>query len=103
MYTQAFRITSTSVCAKSKSFCLLSGNADHINRCKYDVHFMIILGVDIGEWKFPTKATAIKMIGDRYRLIRINQSILNSLLEYNLDDNQVKFLSYNLLEQTNNY
>ncbi|EXX67147.1 hypothetical protein RirG_117080 [Rhizophagus irregularis DAOM 197198w] len=30
------------------------------------------------------------MIGDRCRSARINQSILNGLLEYNLDDNQVK-------------
>ncbi|RIA80223.1 hypothetical protein C1645_8484 [Glomus cerebriforme] len=51
---------------------------------------MTILGVDVGEWEFSAKATPTKMIGDRCRSARINQSILNGLLEYNLDDNQVK-------------
>ncbi|CAG8538180.1 3099_t:CDS:2 [Funneliformis caledonium] len=49
-----------------------------------------ILPVDVGECEFSAKATATKTIGDRCRSARINQSILNSLLEYNLDENQAK-------------
>ncbi|CAB5180502.1 unnamed protein product [Rhizophagus irregularis] len=73
-----------------ESFCPLSRSADYINGRKCDVRFMTILGVDVGEWEFSAKATATKTIGDRCRSARINQSILNGLLEYNLDDNQVK-------------
>ncbi|POG58988.1 hypothetical protein GLOIN_2v1726076 [Rhizophagus irregularis DAOM 181602=DAOM 197198] len=73
-----------------ESFCPLSRSADYINGRKCDVRFMTILGVDVGEWEFSAKATATKKIGDRCRSARINQSILNGLLEYNLDDNQVK-------------
>lgn len=73
-----------------ESFCPLSRSVDHINGRKCDVRFMTILGVDVGEWEFSAKATPTKMIGDRCRSARINQSILNGLLEYNLDDNQVK-------------
>ncbi|GBC23797.2 hypothetical protein GLOIN_2v1726076 [Rhizophagus irregularis DAOM 181602=DAOM 197198] len=73
-----------------ESFCPLSRSADYINGRECDVRFMTILGVDVGEWEFSAKATATKMIGDRCRSARINQSILNGLLEYNLDDNQVK-------------
>jgi len=47
-------------------------------------------GVDVGEWEFSAKATASKAIGDRCRSARINQSILNGLLEYKLSDEQVK-------------
>ncbi len=76
--------------SRGESFCPLSRSADHINGRKCDVRFLTISGVDIGEWEFSAKATATKAIGDRCRSARINQSILNSLLEYNLDDNQVK-------------
>ncbi|CAI2190442.1 7880_t:CDS:1, partial [Funneliformis geosporum] len=65
-------------------------SADYINGHKCDVRFMITLGVDVEEWEFSVKVTATKTIGDRCRSARINQSILNGLLEYNLDDNQVK-------------
>jgi hypothetical protein len=47
-------------------------------------------GVDVGEWEFSAKATTSKAIGDRCRSARINQSILNGLLEYKLSDEQVK-------------
>ncbi|PKK67121.1 hypothetical protein RhiirC2_752245 [Rhizophagus irregularis] len=54
---------------------------------------MTILGVNVGEWEFFAKVTATKMISDRYHSARINQFILNSLLEYNLNDNQLKDIS----------
>ncbi|CAI2189160.1 9271_t:CDS:10, partial [Funneliformis geosporum] len=68
----------------------LRWSADHINKHKCDVRFMTISGVDMGECEFSVKATATKMICDRCRSARINQSILNGLLEYNFDNNQVK-------------
>ncbi|CAG8614692.1 3883_t:CDS:2, partial [Diversispora eburnea] len=40
--------------------------------------------------EFSVRAVATKTIGDRCRSARINQSILNGLLEYNLNDEQAK-------------
>ncbi|CAI2169303.1 7464_t:CDS:2, partial [Funneliformis geosporum] len=57
---------------------------------KCDVRFLSMSGVDVGEWEFSAKATASRAIGDRCRSARINQSILNGLLEYKLSDEQVK-------------
>ncbi|RIA92054.1 HAD-like domain-containing protein [Glomus cerebriforme] len=64
---------------------------------------MTILGVDVGEWEFSAKATATKTIGDQCRLARINQSILNGLLEYNLNDNQVKDIQVPFLQFAGTY
>ncbi|GBC04669.1 hypothetical protein RclHR1_00580034 [Rhizophagus clarus] len=63
-------------------------STDHINGRKCDVRFLTVSGIDVGEWEFSAKAT--KAIGDRCRSARINQSILNNLMECNLDDEQVK-------------
>ncbi|CAI2196091.1 16943_t:CDS:2, partial [Funneliformis geosporum] len=73
-----------------ESFCPLSRSIDHIRGRKCDVRFLSMSGVDVGEWEFSAKATASKAIGDRCRSARINQSILNGLLEYKLSDEQVK-------------
>ncbi|GES92167.1 hypothetical protein GLOIN_2v1726076 [Rhizophagus clarus] len=61
-------------------------STDHINGRKCDVRFLTVSGIDVGEWEFSAKAT--KAIGDRCRSARINQSILNNLMECNLDDEQ---------------
>jgi hypothetical protein len=54
--------------------------------------------VDIGEWEFAVNATESKAISDRCRSARINQSILNSLLNRNLTDEQVKQINVPFLQ-----
>ncbi|CAG8593136.1 1140_t:CDS:10 [Diversispora eburnea] len=73
-----------------ESFCPLSRSTDYTKGRKCDVRFISALGVDVGEWEFSAKAIANKTIGDRCRSARINQSILNGLLEYNLNYEQAK-------------
>ncbi|RUO96958.1 hypothetical protein BC936DRAFT_141206 [Jimgerdemannia flammicorona] len=45
--------------------------------------------MDLGEWEFAAHATATKVISDRCRSARINQSILNNLLGFNWTDDQI--------------
>jgi len=73
-----------------ESYFPLSKSVDHIRGRKCDLRFLSMSGIDVGEWEFSAKATASKAIGDRCRSARINQSILNGLLEYKLNDEQVK-------------
>nr|CAG8438572.1 3837_t:CDS:2 [Entrophospora candida] len=65
---------------------------------KCDVRFLSALGVDIGEWEFASNLTAQKAIGDRCRSARINQSILNGLLNRNLNDKQAKKINVLFLQ-----
>ncbi|CAG8488087.1 1962_t:CDS:2 [Diversispora eburnea] len=76
----------------------LSRSVDHKNGRKCDVQFLSISGVDLGEWEYSVKAVATKTIGDRCRSARINQSILNGLLQYNLNDEQVKGIQVPFLQ-----
>ncbi|CAG8618088.1 8698_t:CDS:2 [Ambispora gerdemannii] len=73
-------------------------SVDHKNGRKCDVRFLSISGVDLGEWEYSVKAVATKTIGDRCRSARINQSILNGLLQYNLNDEQVKGIQVPFLQ-----
>jgi len=47
-------------------------------------------GVNIGEWEFASEVIPHKAVGDRCRSARVNQSILNGLLNLNLTDEQAK-------------
>ncbi|CAG8571642.1 3517_t:CDS:10 [Diversispora eburnea] len=67
---------------KGESFCPLSRSTDYTKGRKCDVRFISALGVDVGEWEFSAKAIANKSIGERCHSARINQSILNGLLEF---------------------
>ncbi|CAJ0637979.1 11926_t:CDS:2 [Entrophospora sp. SA101] len=55
-------------------------------------------GVDIGEWEFSVRAVVTKTIGDRCHSTRINQSILNGLLKYNFNDEQVRDIQVPFLQ-----
>jgi len=57
-------------------------------------------GVDIAEWEFAKILTKHKAIGDRCRSSRINQSILNGLLNRNLNDEQAKKINVPFLQVT---
>ncbi|CAG8535845.1 9222_t:CDS:2, partial [Ambispora gerdemannii] len=81
-----------------ESFCPLSRSTDYTKGRKCDVRFLSALRVDVGEWEFSAKAIANKIIGDRCRSARINQSILNGLLEYDLNDKQVKNIQVPFLQ-----
>ncbi|RHZ68816.1 hypothetical protein Glove_293g4 [Diversispora epigaea] len=61
-------------------------SADYENGCRCNVRFLSTSGIDIGKWNFSENATASKIIGDRCRFGRINQSILNGLLNLDLTD-----------------
>ncbi|CAH1758472.1 6412_t:CDS:2, partial [Entrophospora sp. SA101] len=65
---------------------------------KCDVRFLSTSGVDIGEWEFASNLTAQKAIGDRCRSARINQSILNGLLNRSLNDEQAKKINVPFLQ-----
>ncbi|CAG8575716.1 5230_t:CDS:2, partial [Scutellospora calospora] len=73
-------------------------STNYANGRKCDVRFLSASGVDVGEWEFSAKVIANKTIGDRCRSARINQSILNGLLEYNLNDDQVKNIQVPFLQ-----
>ncbi|RHZ81303.1 hypothetical protein Glove_122g132 [Diversispora epigaea] len=81
-----------------ESFCPLSRSTNYANGRKCDVRFLSASGVDVGEWEFSAKVIANKTIGDRCRSARINQSILNGLLEYNLNDEQAKNIQVPFLQ-----
>ncbi|CAG8732603.1 20724_t:CDS:2, partial [Dentiscutata erythropus] len=81
-----------------ESFCPLSRSTNYTNGRKYDVRFLLASGVDVGEWEFSAKVIANKTIGDRCHSTRINQSILNGLLEYNLNNDQVKNIQVPFLQ-----
>ncbi|CAG8732692.1 1385_t:CDS:2, partial [Funneliformis caledonium] len=57
-----------------ESFCSLSKSNDYNKGRKCDLRFLLISGA----------------VGDRYRSARVNQSILNDLLNLNLTDEQAK-------------
>ncbi|CAG8518206.1 3144_t:CDS:2 [Diversispora eburnea] len=70
----------------SDSYC---PSADDENGCGCNVRFLSTSGIDIGKWNFSenaTASTASKIIGDRCLFGRINQSILNGLLNLDLTD-----------------
>ncbi|CAG8696106.1 16776_t:CDS:10, partial [Racocetra persica] len=81
-----------------ESFCPLSRNTDYKNGRKCDVRFLSPSGVDLGEWEFASNATPQKAIGDRCRSARINQSILNGLLNHNLTNEQAKKINVPFLQ-----
>ena len=65
---------------------------------KCDVRFLSPSGIDLEEWEFASNVIPYKAIGDRYRSVQINQSILNSLLNYNLSNDQVKKINVPFLQ-----
>ncbi|CAG8674551.1 5810_t:CDS:10, partial [Acaulospora morrowiae] len=73
-----------------ESFCPLSKSADYKKGRKCDVRFLSPSGIDLGEWEFASILTSHKAISDRCRSTRINQSILNGLLNRNLTNVEVK-------------
>ncbi|CAG8572675.1 4282_t:CDS:10 [Ambispora leptoticha] len=81
-----------------ESFCPLSKNADYKKDRKCDVRFLSPSGVDLGEWEFASNLTSHKAIGDRCRSARINQSILNGLLNRNLTNVEVKKINMPFLQ-----
>ncbi|CAG8614062.1 11431_t:CDS:2, partial [Acaulospora morrowiae] len=85
-----------------ESFCPLSKNADYKNGRKCDVRFLSPSGVDLGEWEFASNLTSHKAIGDRCRSARINQSILNGLLNRNLTNVEVKKINVPFLQIAEN-
>ncbi|CAI2187800.1 14977_t:CDS:2, partial [Funneliformis geosporum] len=81
-----------------ESFCPLTRSIEYNKGRKCDVRFLSTLGADIGEWEFASNFTAQKAIGDRCRSARINQSILNGLLNRNLNDEQAKKINVPFLQ-----
>ncbi|CAI2187099.1 18091_t:CDS:2 [Funneliformis geosporum] len=69
-----------------ESFSLLSKSNDYNKSQKCDLRFLSISGVNIGEWKFASKVIPHKAVSDHCRSARVNQSILNGLLNLNLTD-----------------
>ncbi|CAG8535235.1 18471_t:CDS:2 [Gigaspora margarita] len=63
-------------------------STNYTNGRKCDVRFLSASGVDVGEWEFSAKVIANKTIGDR----------CNGLLEYNLNDDQVKNIQVPFLQ-----
>ncbi|RUS22879.1 hypothetical protein BC937DRAFT_95551 [Endogone sp. FLAS-F59071] len=55
-------------------------------------------GMDLGEWEFAAHATAAKVISDRCRSARVNQSILNNLLRLNWMDDQIDSVNVPFLQ-----
>ncbi|CAG8789406.1 21451_t:CDS:2, partial [Racocetra persica] len=59
----------------------------------------------LGEWEFASEVIPNKVVGDRCRSSRVNQSILNGLLNLNLTDKQAKDIKVpfvqDMYEQTN--
>src|SRR5438128_12240296 len=74
---------------RGESFCPLSRSDSYSKGRRCDVRFLSRSGIDLGEWEFAAHATATKVIGDRCRSARINQSILNNLLGFNCMDEQI--------------
>ncbi|CAG8602974.1 6424_t:CDS:2 [Funneliformis caledonium] len=72
-----------------ESFCPPSRSDAYSKGRRCDVRFLTRSGKDLGEWEFAARATAAKVIGDRCRSARINQSILNNLLGFNWMDEQI--------------
>nr|CAG8585785.1 4956_t:CDS:2 [Entrophospora candida] len=58
----------------------------------------LFVGVDIGEWEFSVRAVVTKTISDRCHSTQINQSILNGLLKYNFNDEQVRDIQVPFLQ-----
>lgn len=83
---------------RGESFCPLTRSIEYNKGRKCDVRFISSLGVDIGEWEFASNFTAQKVIGDRCRSARINQSILNGLLNRNLNDEQAEKINVPFLQ-----
>ncbi|GBC09081.1 hypothetical protein RclHR1_00860019 [Rhizophagus clarus] len=75
---------------RGESFCPLSKSNDYNKGRKCDLRFLSISGVDIREWEFASEVTPHKAVGDRCRSARVNQSILNGLLNLNLTNEQAK-------------
>ncbi|CAG8651037.1 16746_t:CDS:10, partial [Funneliformis caledonium] len=83
---------------RGESFCPLTRSIEYIKGRKCDVRFLSTSGVDLGEWEFASILTAQKAIRDRCRSARINQSILNGLLNRNLNDEQAKKINVPFLQ-----
>ncbi len=97
-FSQVTYVTILYIKIRGESFCPLSRNTDYKNGRKCDVRFLSQSGVDLGEWEFASNATPQKAIGDRCRSARINQSILNGLLNRNLTNEQVKKINVPFLQ-----
>ncbi|CAB4496311.1 unnamed protein product [Rhizophagus irregularis] len=54
--------------------------------------------VDIGEWEFAVHVNATKAIGNCCQSTRVNQSILNGILNLNLTDEQAKIVRVPFLQ-----
>jgi hypothetical protein len=74
---------------RGESFCPPSRSDAYSKGRRCDVRFLSRSGIDLGEWEFAAHATTTKVIGDRCRSARINQSILNTLLGFNWTDEQI--------------
>ncbi|CAG8515333.1 4879_t:CDS:2 [Funneliformis mosseae] len=86
-----------------ESFCPLSRSANFERVPMCDVRFLSSSSVDLGEWEFAVHASATKSIGDRCRSARVNQSILNGILNLNLTDNQAKIAKVPFLQIAGTY
>ncbi|CAH1759960.1 8899_t:CDS:2 [Entrophospora sp. SA101] len=69
-----------------ESFCPTSISSKHIKGRRCDVRFISPSGTDLGEWEFAVYSFPTKVISDRCKSARINQTILNGLLSLNLND-----------------
>ncbi|PKK68895.1 hypothetical protein RhiirC2_851103 [Rhizophagus irregularis] len=63
-----------------------------------NVRFLSSSSVDIGEWEFAVHVNATKAIGNCCRSTRVNQSILNGILNLNLTDEQAKIVRVPFLQ-----
>ncbi|CAG8495619.1 9337_t:CDS:10, partial [Ambispora leptoticha] len=63
-----------------ESSCPLTKSANYTKGRKCDVRNLSTSEVDLGEWEFAVNATPTKTITDRCRSARINQTILNGLM-----------------------
>ncbi|CAG8642019.1 4210_t:CDS:2 [Rhizophagus irregularis] len=65
---------------------------------KCNVRFLSSSSVDIGEWEFAVHVNATKAIGNCCQSTRVNQSILNGILNLNLTDEQAKIVRVPFLQ-----
>src|SRR5215216_811287 len=86
------------LCIRGESFCPLSQSTSYERGRKCDVRFLTPTGINLGEWGFAAEASPAKVIRDRCRLTRINQSILNGLLSRDLTDEQVNMIKVPFLQ-----
>lgn len=74
---------------RGESYCPTTKSTEYKNGRRCDVRFLSKSGMDISEWEFAAYPKHPKVIGDRCRSARINQTILNKLLGFKLSDEEV--------------